>query len=110
MSAQIPILLIGFNRLQHLSARLDELVNSKVRIPLVFIVIEGPRVDNSFDLTAIIGDWWICRPECTRNNLGKKEINFWEKIKNYEGIHPNKLAPNVSRKAQLDISSFLPEN
>jgi hypothetical protein len=53
MSAQIPILLIGFNRLQHLSARLKELVNSKVRIPLVFIVIDGPRVDNNFDLTAI---------------------------------------------------------
>jgi hypothetical protein len=53
MSAQIPILLIGFNRLQHLSARLDELVNSKVRIPLVFIVIDGPRVGNNFDLTAI---------------------------------------------------------
>jgi hypothetical protein len=53
MSAQIPILLIGFNRLQHLSARLEELVNSKLRIPLVFIVIDGPRVDNNFDLTAI---------------------------------------------------------
>jgi hypothetical protein len=28
-------------------------VNSKLRIPLVFIVIDGPRVDNNFDLTAI---------------------------------------------------------
>ncbi len=30
------------------------------------------------------------------------------KSKNYEGTHPNKLAPNVSRKAQLDISGFFP--
>lgn len=53
MTAQIPILLIGFNRLQHLSARLEELVNSKVRIPLVFIVIDGPRANNNFDLQSI---------------------------------------------------------
>jgi hypothetical protein len=58
-----------------------------------FSVIGGFAVPNVLEIT------WV-----------KSKLISGIKSKNYEGIHPNKLAPNVSRKAQLDISGFFPEN
>ena len=34
------------------------------------------------------------------------QLPISEVFENYESMHPNKLAPNVSRKAQLDIIGF----
>jgi hypothetical protein len=57
---------------------------------------------------SIIGGFAV--PNVLEITWAKRKLIARKKSKNYGGIHPNKLAPNISQKAQLDVSTFFPEN